>query len=125
MYPILINKTNITPAIHLDKVKGIFEISGKSLPENAIEFYQPTLKWFEWYIENPNPTTTLVFELDYFNSASSKIFISILRLLEYLINKGLEVDIMWRYYEDDEDTMEIGKDYAAITNIPFIFAVLA
>ena len=39
--------TEDTPKIILDKKNGIFEISGRSLPEDSAEFYRPVLEWIE------------------------------------------------------------------------------
>ena len=46
-----------TPAITLDKRNGIFEISGRSLPEDSAVFYEPVLKWIELYKKEPNVNT--------------------------------------------------------------------
>ncbi len=43
--------TEDTPKIILDKKNGIFEISGRSLPEDSAEFYRPVLEWIEKYGE--------------------------------------------------------------------------
>jgi hypothetical protein len=46
--------TEDTPKIILDSKNGIFEISGRSLPEDTAEFYQPVLEWLDKYAES-NP----------------------------------------------------------------------
>ena len=46
--------TEDTPKIILDKKNGIFEISGRSLPEDSAEFYRPVLEWIEKYSSDPN-----------------------------------------------------------------------
>ena len=38
MEALILKKTEDTPAIHLDKAAGIFEFSGKSLPEDVTSF---------------------------------------------------------------------------------------
>jgi hypothetical protein len=121
MQPLKIEATNSTPVVLLDKDKGIFEISGISLPNDAIGFYQPVINWFDSYLEAPNPATKLVFELEYFNSASSKIFMGILRSFDNNIQPGREIIVEWRYIADDSDTFEAGKDYASMVAIPFTF----
>ena len=55
--------TEDTPKIMLDKGNGIFEISGRSLPEDTAEFYQPILEWLEVYAQNHNDKTEFVFKL--------------------------------------------------------------
>jgi len=47
MESLIIQKSEDTPQIEFDLVTGIFSITGRSLPENAIEFYKPILDWTE------------------------------------------------------------------------------
>lgn len=121
MEPLIIKATESTPSVTLDKANGIFEISGNSLPENVIAFYEPVFNWINNYITNPNPSTNFVFKLTYFNTASSKTIFSILSLLESLLNKGYKIQIDWCYMEIDEDTLDAGKEYAGVVKIPFNF----
>ena len=67
--------TEDTPKIILDKKNGIFEISGRSLPEDSAEFYRPVLEWIGGYAKEPNGSTEFVFKLEYFNTASSKLIL--------------------------------------------------
>jgi hypothetical protein len=121
MEPLIINATDSTPSIVLDKTKGIFEITGNSLPENVLAFYEPAISWIKSYINEPNDNTTLVFKLTYLNTASSKTIFSLMALLEQLIDKGKPVQIDWWYMEIDEDTLEAGKEYEGMLKIPFKF----
>ena len=65
--------TEDTPKIILDKKNGIFEISGRSLPEDSAEFYRPVLEWIENYGGQANPSTDFVFKLEYFNLRQIRI----------------------------------------------------
>ena len=49
-----------TPKIILDKGNQIFEISGRSLPEDSAEFYKPVLEWIANYAKQPNPSTFFI-----------------------------------------------------------------
>jgi len=69
---IIDNQSGDTPKITLDKEANVFEICGKSFPENAVEFYSPVIKWINEYAQSPNPETIFTINLDYFNSSSSK-----------------------------------------------------
>ncbi|HYG40658.1 MAG TPA: DUF1987 domain-containing protein [Cytophagales bacterium] len=106
-----------TPKIILDKNNGIFEISGRSLPEDSAEFYRPILEWLGKYGASPNPKTSFVFKLEYFNTASSKLILDILSKLEDI--PGMSV--MWYYNEDDEDMQEAGEEFSELVEIPFEF----
>jgi len=50
-----IKGTQETPEVMLDKQSGVFSISGKSLPEDVKEFYNPLIEWIENYSNEPNP----------------------------------------------------------------------
>lgn len=108
-----------TPEIHLDPQTGIFNISGKSLPEDVKEFYHPVIKWLEGYIEDPKPETLLKVKMDYFNTASSKMILEIFELIKTLHDNGNKLTIEWYYQEDDEDMQDAGQDYADIVEVPF------
>jgi len=109
--------TEETPSIILDKKKGVFEISGRSLPENATGFYKPVIRWIEEYASNPNTVTELIFKLDYFNTASSKLILDVLAALEKVKN----ANVQWYFNEDDEDMEEAGEDFSQLVKIPFYF----
>jgi hypothetical protein len=121
MEPLKIEETKSTPKVEFDQSKGIFQIYGRSLPEDVMHFYKPVIDWFQTYLENPNPTTILDFKLEYFNTASSKIILEIIKLLKAPAAKGIDVKVQWRHHEDDEDNLEVGQDYESLVNVPFIF----
>ena len=54
MEVIKIKGTDDTPTVILDKENGIFEISGRSLPEDVTTFYEPILSWLDDYQEEAN-----------------------------------------------------------------------
>lgn len=109
--------TEDTPKIILDKTNGIYEISGRSLPEDSAEFYQPVLDWLDQYQETPDSNTEFVFKLEYFNTASSKLILDVLSKLEDIDG----VTIIWYYHEDDEDMQEAGEEFSELVELPFEF----
>ena len=106
MQALQIKATDETPSITLDPEKNVFEFSGKSLPEDVTTFYGPVLKWLTEYGETPKPNTTVDFKLVYFNTASSKLILDILFLLEKIHESGTSIQIKWHYEEEDEDMKE-------------------
>lgn len=113
--------TQATPEVKLDKESGKFEFNGRSLPENVKEFYNPIMEWIENYSQEPNDHTKVIFNFEYFNTASSKIILDLIENLKTLKEKGKELDIDWYYLEEDDDMLEAGEDYSDITEIPFNF----
>ncbi len=119
MEPLTREATDETPKVIFDKANNTFEISGKSLPEDVDEFFDPILDWLEAYIEDPNDKTELVFKMDYFNTASSKMLLDILLQLEELQEEGKDVKVYWYYREGDVDMAEAGEEYNDIVALPF------
>jgi len=118
-----IQGTDDTPSVVLDKDKGHFEISGRSLPEDVNLFYEPILEWIDKYAEDPNDRTEFNFKLEYFNTASSKVILDILLKFEEIAESGKDVVIKWHYHEDEEDMLEAGEEYADIVEVPFDYVL--
>lgn len=112
--------TQKTPSVFFNSNTGTLELKGRSIPENAIEFFKPLVEWLEEYSKSPQAQTQANIHLEYFNTTSSKCILDIFRKLES-INKqdNTEVVINWYYEQDDEDMLEAGEDYQSILKIPF------
>ena len=108
-----------TPTVEFDYNKGELVISGRSIPENSIEFYKPLIEALESYNSNSQSNTKVDIQLEYFNTSSSKCILDVFKKLEAINSGSSEVVINWYYEEDDEDMLEAGEDYQAIINIPF------
>jgi hypothetical protein len=108
-----------TPRIILDPANDIFEISGRSLPEDAALFYEPIIEWLRRYSETAKTEISFHFKLNYFNTASSKLLLDLLMILEEMANNGTKVFIKWFYDEEDEDMLEAGEEYAELVEVPF------
>jgi hypothetical protein len=119
METLLIEQTDDSPRIILDPVDKIFEISGKSLPEDVLEFYQPVLDWLNAYREEPDSTTTFSVRLIYFNTSSSKLIMDIFLIFEEMVEEGHEVLIKWHSHQKDEDMREAGKEFEEMIAVPF------
>ncbi len=119
MEVIKIMGTDDTPNVILDPENDIFEISGRSLPEDVSAFYEPILNWLDEYANNAKEKTVFSFKLVYFNTASSKMLLDVLMKLEEMYENGLDILIKWYFPEDDEDMEEAGEEYADIVDVPF------
>ncbi len=64
MEKIVREATDETPKVILDVEAGEFEFSGKSLPEDVTQFFNPILDWFDNYGVSPSPETKVVFKMD-------------------------------------------------------------
>ena len=118
MEPIIIEGTPKTPTVKFDSAQGIFEIKGRSIPENSVEFYKPLVDWLDSYKETPLPKTVVNIRLEYFNTSSSKCILDIFKKLEAIYKSNHDVQVNW-FYEKDESMLEAGEDYKVMTHIPF------
>jgi len=116
MNALIIDSTNETPQIHFDPKNNIFEVSNRSLPEDADDFYRPVIKWLENYSKKSNEETNFTFKFEYYNTASARYITKIINILDNLSNTK-SVNIYWYYRDIDEDMLSMGEEYNEITNI--------
>jgi hypothetical protein len=114
-----ITATEDTPKVTLDHVNRIFEISGRSLPEDVVVFYQPVMQWLEDFEKAPFDNMELSIKLEYFNTASSKLILDILLKLEEVNQNGTPLKVKWYFLSSDIDMKEAGEEYSEIVGLPF------
>ena len=107
---ISIEETKKTPSIEFNLTDKKFEIKGRSMPEDATEFFEPILIWLNEYSGNPVDGIDLEVKLDYFNTTSSKMILEIFKIIE---GTGKH-KIKWYYHMDDEDMQDAGEDFQYI-----------
>lgn len=121
MNALIIEPTNESPMVCLDLEKNIFEISGKSVLSEVDEFYDKILNWLDNAAKEEIKYINFVFNLDYFNIASSKRILFILYKLNDMHKSGKKIIVSWCYKHEDDDMKEVGEDFAFMVNIPFNF----
>lgn len=117
MEKLFIEEREDSPSILFDKTIGLIEIKGKSLPEDAIVFYQKLHESVKQYVNSPLQKTTVNFKLEYLNSSSAKKILEIITLLEPLPHKGYVVNLNWYYKEEDDDMLEEGEEFSRMTDL--------
>ncbi len=113
------DQTEDTPYISFDPESNIFEISGRSLPEDASKFYDSVHEWLNTYVAKPNESTELSMKLDYFNSASARKIVEVLFILEKIQELNKEVKVLWYFNEDDEVMEARGEEIKSVVELPF------
>ena len=104
MQNIDIEATSSTPQVNFDQ-NGKLMMKGRSLILNVNEFYNPLIEW----IRKLNaPLVRFTIDFDYFNSASSKQILEMLKILDSN-NDIKDFDVFWHFEKDDEDILEIGQ----------------
>lgn len=113
-----IKGTEDTPEIILDPENAIFEISGRSLPENVNIFFAPVFEWILAYFNDPLPETVFSINLEYFNSSTAKKMVELLLIIESHFDKGCLIKIVWSYKKNDFTMQRKGEDLLSIFKIP-------
>ena len=100
---------------------GVIKISGRSIQENVAEYFAPVEKWISEYIHEPADITCVDMKLEYFNSASAKVFIHLLEKLKHVSLKNKKCIFNWYYEDGDEDIYERGEYFASVLDVTFNF----
>lgn len=128
MNTINLEKTKDTPGVIFDINKNVFQIIGKSLPENALEFYKPLYDWIEEYCkEYKTKGLELTVELEYLNSSSIKlVFLIFNKVNEHFLSGNTTelVSINWRYNEQDELIRLKGEEFQEYLELPLNLVVI-
>ena len=114
---LLIQKTLNTPFIKFED--GVLVISGRSIPENAISFFEPLFKFIADYTKKPYPLTEVNVLLEYANSSTNRSLMTVFTLLEKIYENGNNVNVNWYFENGDELMSELGNDFKTILRLPF------
>ena len=120
MEELRISPTKKTPEILLNP-GGLIRIKGRSIHEDVTDFFIPVVEWVSQYILSPAEVTIVEMNLDYFNSASAKVFIHLLQKVTYVTLKHRKFIFNWYYEDGDEDILERGQYFSSVLDVPFNF----
>jgi len=112
------NGNELTPKACFDKEQNLFSISGRSIPENAIEFYAPIIEWWQQYLQTPNPETTIDMNFEYINSSSMKQIARLIAILDKV--EKSKINIRWHYNSDDTDSKMQAERLAKMVKFPIV-----
>jgi hypothetical protein len=116
----IISPTKNTPEVILDP-KGIIKMTGRLIPENAIEFFDPIDEWIHEYFYNPHDITCLEICLEYINSEGVKHLLDLIHKILHIYLKSYKKKLIinWYYKDDDEEILEQGTFFSSVLNVPF------
>jgi SiaC family regulatory phosphoprotein len=103
---IFFESTPKTPQVDFNCISGDLILSGRSIPENATELYEPLLKWVNEYIQQPRQTTNFRINLEYFNTASSIWLAKLVRALSRMSDSENILFIHLYFSVEEFDSME-------------------
>ncbi len=120
MEPFYLEATKTTFGLNFDPGQNLIEFSGNSYPTNAMEFFKKPVDWMRNYLASKKTETIkVVFDVQYFNTSSSKYIFNMLELFDDYYKSYGNIDIVWMFDEDDEDIYESWKSLVLQLNVPY------
>jgi hypothetical protein len=117
---LLLPPSNYTPLVDFNP-SGVLSIKGRSLMIDSSGFYDPLVRWIQ---ELDSETIHFSIEVDYFNTASMKRLMEMLKLLDSR-NNVKEFVVYWGFEQDDEDILFKGQILEErLKNARFLFKEL-
>jgi hypothetical protein len=114
-----LEQTRVTPAVILQE--GLISIKGRSITENAGDFYRPLKQWITDYVAVSTQETRVIFAFEYINTSSTKWVYSLITELAAFPHVNKKVTIEWHYEKGDDELFELGKIIHTFINCPFLF----
>jgi hypothetical protein len=104
-------KTTSTPYILIDEEKNYMRLEGRSFHENVVEFFRDVNAWLDTYLEKDFGSFTFDFEMNYFNSSTSKLLHNMLTKMDKHASDKKKVIVNWITTEDNDIIIECGEDF--------------
>jgi len=116
----ILSSTKSTPEVILDP-KGTIKLTGRLIPENAEDFFNPIEEWINEYFKNPAEITTVEICIEYINSTGTTYLLDIIHKITHIhLQKNTKKFIInWYYKDEDEDMLEKGRFFSSDLNVPF------
>jgi len=104
-------KTTSTPYILIDEEKNYMKFEGRSFHENVVDFFGDVNNWLDNYLAKDFGSFTFDFEMNYFNSSTSKLLHNMLTKMDKYVSDKKRVIINWITTEDNDIIIECGEDF--------------
>lgn len=116
---IVLEPTRVTPAVIMED--GLISITGRSIPDDAANFYRPMQEWIKEYTASKWDETKVILSFEFINSSSTKWIYGIIKELARYPGVREKVTIEWHYEKGDDELYELGKIIHTFIDCPFIF----
>lgn len=87
--------------------EGYLKLEGRAIPENANNLFDPLINYID---QLTSSCVTFDIKLEYFNTASSKKMLEMLKHLDANTNVS-DITVFWHFEEGDEDSLETAEIY--------------
>jgi hypothetical protein len=118
----LFNKTEKLPEVLFRTDDSCLEIKGRLLTDNYITFTTELHSWIEVYLIT-NSRLKVVFFIEYLRAGAIHQFIEILLTIKQNIHNGKDIEIVWKYEEEDESMLELGEFLIDLTGVQIVLEI--
>lgn len=119
MPPLDLASSRTTPRVRFDADSRTLTVRGESYPENAFQFYEPILAWVDGYLAEPRGPITIVLDMPYMNSSSTKCMLDLLDRFEDAFRRGQPVLLHWHYDPHNERALDLAEEFREELSFPF------
>lgn len=106
MENLFIEGSDSLPAVEFNN-SGFIKLTGRALPENAFDFFNPLIKWVRDF---SCKELNIEINLEYFNTAVSKQLHDLLKAIQNNQNYQ-KINLKWFYEDGDDEILEAGEIY--------------
>lgn len=115
----IIESSERSPSVILDRQESLLKIEGRSYPEEGMDFFDPIILRFKTLQGSENPIRTVHIRLEYYNSATTKAIAELFTSLVASKSKGFDVKVIWEFEEEDDGIQEDIEMFIETFDLPF------
>lgn len=120
----MLEATEDSPYVYLDSDECVLTIRGRSFMEDTEPFMKPIIHWLRNHISHFKRAITFEIELDYINSASHQMLLTILGEVNKYYILGFQINVVWAFHQDDEYMEDVVEEFKEIFELPIRVAHL-
>jgi hypothetical protein len=115
----IIEGTDRSPSVLLDRESSTLKLEGRSYPEEGMDFFEPIILRIRSLHDTDSPIKYVHVRLEYYNSATTKALAELFNALVKVKELGHEVKIIWEYEEEDDTIQEDIVMFTETFQLPF------
>ena len=112
-------QTRTTPHVLFVPETRTLSIKGESYPENSFVFFEPILDWVDAWLAEPHEAITVVIDMPYMNSSSTKCMLDLLDRFEDAYRQGQPILMRWFYDPDNGRALDLAEEFKEEVTFPF------
>jgi len=118
MNNLIIERSVETPEINFNSQTGVLKVSGRAYSGDITQYYKRMSAWLEEYLKEPQQTTVIELQLDYYNSVFIKLLFYFFERSKDVLQSNKKLVIKWFHQKDDEESIEDALRISKIISFP-------